>query len=338
MRIEALIPDLPQLREANLSPSQAVRLLAGDLPDLEAGMQIPATVLQVRGSATLLDLKGAQVLVDGLPNLAPGTDLSVRVTAAGPNPILEIAPGPRETAPPLPLTLGQDLVAQLLQQLPNGNLLINVNGVPLEASAPPGLQAGTSVAVQVVQIQPQVVLQILNNATSPVAQAIQIIRANLTDRLGVGESLQELQQALAEALGMPSGQDRPGGADPASAVLNRLFPEGSSTGNSFPPSLSRLAALLDQLLPGESPPTGADLANFVRQGGLQFEAHLAQATREGGSAVAQVASEDLKGVVLQALRDLAQGGMTQAGEELMGALRVISESSSRSKPSMCWPS
>ena len=50
MRIEALIPDLPQLREANLSPSQAVRLLAGDLPDLEAGMQIPATVLQVRGS------------------------------------------------------------------------------------------------------------------------------------------------------------------------------------------------------------------------------------------------------------------------------------------------
>jgi hypothetical protein len=76
-----------------------------------------------------------------------------------------------------------------------------------------------------------------------------------------------------------------------------------------PPSITKLYTLIKILLPEHAPPTAEHLAAFVRDGGLHYETKLLRLVESTPQALAQVAEEDLKGLLLQALQDLetAQG-------------------------------
>src|SRR5271166_3598614 len=103
------------------------------------------------------------------------------LTSAG-EPIQAAGLAVRLVAGNLPLTVGQEVVARVVQQLPGGHVLIDVKGVPLDASAPPGLQPGTEVPLRVAQLEPQVVFHIVEQSPSIESQAAQVVRVNLADR------------------------------------------------------------------------------------------------------------------------------------------------------------
>src|SRR5579884_3251129 len=189
MRIDGVNPGPAVAADPVQSAGLAVRLLAGELPDLPLGQPIPATVAGTQGTTTLLNVQGQQVAVAGLPRLPVGAEVAVTLKGSAANPVLEVAPGPPPSVPALPLSVGQEVVAHVDQQLPNGHVLITVKGVPLEASAPPGLQPGAEVPLRVAQVQPQVVFHIVENSPSVETQAAQVVRVNLPDRAPVAASL-----------------------------------------------------------------------------------------------------------------------------------------------------
>src|SRR5690349_14693819 len=92
MRIDGVIPGLTGAGEPIRAAAVAVRLLAGNLPDLPPGRPVPATVVAAQGAATVLNVQGRQLLVDGLPRLPAGTEVAVTLQSATPDPVLEVAP------------------------------------------------------------------------------------------------------------------------------------------------------------------------------------------------------------------------------------------------------
>jgi hypothetical protein len=293
MRIDSLVPGQQAARDVAPPPSVAARVLAGDVTNLTAGQQAAGTVLRTQGTATLLEVLGQQLLVEGLPRLPAGSPVAVTLQSLVPAPVLEVSPGLRSAVSPLQPEVGQEMIARVLQQLPNGHTLINVKGVPLDATAPPGLQPGTELTLRVAQIQPQVVFHIVENAPSVETQAAQIIRANYAERVPLADSLVVLRQALA-AVTAPENVEPP------------------------PVSVAHLQTVLDHLLP-EQPATAQEVAAFVRDGGLQLETKLAQVSRDGPAAAARVLDGDVKGLVLRALRDVDAAATSSPQVQTLGA-------------------
>jgi hypothetical protein len=294
MRIDSLAPGQQVTRDAAPPPSITARVLSGDLPNLSAGQQVAGTVLRTQGTATLLEVLGQQLLVDGLPRLPAGSPVAVTLQSLVPAPVLEVSPGLRSAVSPLEPEVGQEMIARVLQQMPNGHTLISVKGVPLDATAPPGLQPGTELTLRVAQIQPQVVFHIVENAPSVETQAAQIIRANYAERVPLADSLGALRQALAAVMA-PENVEPP------------------------PVSVAHLQTVLDRLLP-EQPATAKEVAAFVRDGGLQLETKLAQVSRDSPAAAARVIDGDVKGLVLRALHDVDTAGTSSPIQTLGTAL------------------
>ncbi len=209
-------------------------------------------------------------------------------------PIQTVGLAVRLLAGSLPLSVGQEVVARVVQQLPDGHVLIDIKGVPLDATAPPGLQAGSEVPLRVAQLQPQVVFHIVETSPSVESQAAQVVRVNLADRAPVAESLVALRQAIA-ALAAPENLEPP------------------------PASIAKLQTALDRLLP-EQAPSAETIAAFVRDGGLQLEAKLARAADGGPAAAGRVIDGDVKGLVLKALTEIQAAGASPQAEGLAAAL------------------
>jgi hypothetical protein len=292
MRIDGAIPGLTSAGESIRAAGLAVRLLAGDLPDLSANQATAATVVSTQGTATLLAVKGQQILVEGLPSLPAGTELALTLRG-GANPVLEVSPGPPPAAAALPLSVGQEVAARVVQQLPGSHVLIDIKGVALEATAPPGLEPGTELTLRVAQIEPQIVFQIVENSPSVESQAAQVVRVNLADRAPVAESLVALRQAIADLVA-PENLEAP------------------------PESIARLQTALDRLLPEQSP-SAETVTAFIRDGGLNLEAKIARAADGPPAAAARAIDGDVKGLVLRALDDV-QGAASPQAQGLGAAL------------------
>ncbi|MBI3301626.1 MAG: hypothetical protein HYZ72_06065 [Deltaproteobacteria bacterium] len=165
-----------------------------------------------------------------------------------------------------------------MEELPSGRLLINLQGSLLEAEALEGLSVGAELFARVEQLQPQIVLRILDPGQGIEAEAARILRANLPHQVLVGDSLNALRQELTRLAGLPT-QAAP------------------------PPSLTKLQTLLKNLLLDDTSPTAEHLATFVRDGGLHYEAKLLRLAEEHPQALAHAAEGDVKGLLLQALKD-----------------------------------
>lgn len=276
-------------------PEVPVRVLAGDVSALALGERVKITILETTNVGTLIDVNGTRVRVEPLPNAQAGTELFAHLSGTTSEPTLAVEVRPSQTVPtPIPLQPGQTVTGRVVDQLPTGNLLIEVEGIPLEALAPEGLSKGQELPLRVEQLQPQVVLRILPRAEEVQAQALQVLRAHLADRVPAAQAFDQLQQTLAPLVGHqpPSGT---------------------------PPSVSQLHEVLQRLLP-DAPLTHEQVKTLVRDGGLQLEARLAQAAPEAPERVAQISREDLKALVLRVLHEV-EAGKTQQAE-----LRPLSDS------------
>lgn len=315
MRIDAARPNLFEALQQQQQQRAVLRVLEGDVSALPVRERLSATVVQTTSAGTLLNLRGNRILVEGLPDsVRPGTDLMVRIAGLFPEAILEMDTGNRSSPDPaatggksllalrggrdgapqlLNLEVGQEVMGQVKEALSGERMLVDVKGTLVEAelrgtlpeAASRGqLKAGSELPLRVEQLQPSVVFRILDQAASILTgkDAVQILQANLSNQTPVGQTLQTLQQALANLTG--------GGTAPT-----------------LPPGLEGLQSLLQELIPGNQPPTAERLAAFIQEGGLQLESKLAQLAKESGpqpsEAVSQTAAKDLKAQLLSALKE-----------------------------------
>lgn len=259
-------------------PYGSVRLPAEDLPPLFLGEQLNVRVLDVEGDRALIVLKGVKVAIARLPGLEAGTELFVRVTSLSPRPVLEINTRDALTGHFPSLNVGQELVVHVLEQLPEGHMLLGVQGTRLEAAAPTTLAIGTRLPVVVEQLRPQVVLRVLDPGSAVQAEAAELLRAHLPYRVPAGVALGTLQQAL-----------------------HRFSAHMTSE---VSPTLVRVQSFLAAVVPPNVPPTPERLATLVRDGGMHYEAKLARHVREGQRAITRAADADLKGLLLRTVREL----------------------------------
>ncbi|HEX9452975.1 MAG TPA: flagellar hook-length control protein FliK [Candidatus Binatia bacterium] len=189
-------------------------------------------------------------------------------------------PGPATAAAQatLPaLELGQEIMAEVVDQLADGRIVLQLGGALIEAENPGQLYQGQLLRLQVEQLQPQVILHILGQEPTLEVQ----LKNLLLQRLPAGEmvSVTELQQALNAEL---VNQDR--------------TPLGSA--------LEKLKFFLSAVLPQGGNWTAERLRQFVREFGLQYEAKLLRAVKAGSEDLGAISDHDLKGLLLQLLEEL----------------------------------
>lgn len=279
----------------------------GEQVDLFPGQRLNATVMSVNGRNALIELNGTPLTLAGLQGVQPGTELSVLVTQVAPRLLLDVAARP--TKPQLqqpPLTLGQQVTAEVIEALANGNLLVDILGTPLEAETSSQFPAGAKLTARVERLRPQLILQVLpgvdHAGASDVAsglqqEALHVLRANISHHASSGESLQVLEHELTALIDHPQQGE-------------------------VPPSIAKLQTFIKTLFPHETPPTAEHLAAFIRDGGLLYESKLFHAFAEHPQAFNAVAESDLKGLLLQALKDveIAQDKKATATPELVDSV------------------
>lgn len=265
--------------------------VSGDVPELFPAQRLTATVLERNGQQAVIDLKGTQLALTALPGWKPGVELSIQVAQVVPKLLLEVTPRLAKTPAQLPpLAIGQEVEAEVVEELSNGSVLVSIQGALLEAEAPATRLLGKIFAARVEQLRPQVVLHILpgteeEGESDPMpdiqTEAVRLLRTtNIANRTASAESLNILTQELTSFVEHP----------PQDVV---------------PPSITKLHSLIKTLLPEHAPPTAEHLAAFVRDGGLHYEAKLLRLAESTPQALTQMAEEDFKGLLLQALKDLA---------------------------------
>ncbi len=180
--------------------------------------------------------------------------------------------------------------------------VIDLKGSPFHMGLSPGLQEGAKVLVRVAGLNPQPVLEVVNQPEPNLeTEVVNLIRTNLAEAIPTEQALTNLQQVLTEFVA---------GDSPQAAL----------------PSVARLQAFLQEVLASPAAPTPERVARLIADGGLQYEAKLANLVRadlagnadskspqEAGRARPTVANapepetiarQDWKGLLLQVQQDL----------------------------------
>ena len=283
MKIDGIRPDSLGTQAQLVGTVVAVQAIEGKLPDLFRGQHFTATVVEANKQHVRLNLHDALITLPLSADVQPGTELSLRVANVTPQLLVEVTSPPSRLAIPLPpLTLGQAIEVELLEELPNGRVLVNLQGTSLEAEVASDIPIGARVQASVTQLQPQIVLQLVANAKqSWQSEALHLLRSTVAHRVPESESLQTLLPAL--------------------ATLIEAAPH-----NEVPTSVTKLHTFLKTLLQDTTPPDAERLATFIRDGGLQYEAKLTQQATLHSPDFTRVAESDVKGLLLQTLKDLQQ--------------------------------
>lgn len=183
------------------------------------------------------------------------------------------------THPLPPLELERVLEATVVQRLPDERWLLDIDGVWVAAEDPGGLEVGQRLRLYVEQLQPQVVLLIVEKESAVDGEVARLWRTHVPFQLGAGASLDKLQKQLA----------------------SQLEPRGA--GN-HPPSLRKLHDLVAGLLTEEAPSGAARVHAFINNSGLYYEAKLFRAVVKDPLSLREIANGDLKGLLLAALQEL----------------------------------
>lgn len=178
-----------------------------------------------------------------------------------------------------PLELGQELEALILEELAGGRLLLKVGATFIEADGPGGLAAGQYLRLRVEQLQPQMVLHVMDVEPTLEAAAARLLRGHLPAHADSGELLDSLQYLLSALLDSPSGA------------------------TSSAEKLARLRESISTLLASGTPITAEKLELLARDGGLFYEAKLFSAAANHGEQLMEIADHDLKGLLLSALQE-----------------------------------
>jgi hypothetical protein len=283
MRFGSIPFNLLGSEELRQALSERVQQATSTLFDLQIGEQIPAQVVKVSPLGVLINLKGSQLLLQGLSGLKAGTELIVKVTGLEPQISLQVlsSVSPRQ-APLLAFEIGQEVTAKVAEQSAEGSFLIDIQGASFEAFSPEELPIGSWLNLRVEQLEPHLAFQIIDPQSDMTTAALQLMRDHLPHSATAAQSLERLQQALLGLANIPLRGDVP----------TKELALG----------LNRMQTLLDQFLPQGTPPDGRQIITLVRDGGLQYESKLAAAVVSGHEEMARIAQGDLKGQILYLLQ------------------------------------
>lgn len=177
------------------------------------------------------------------------------------------------------LELGLELEATVTDELAGGRILLQVGNSLIEADSPGGLSAGQALKLRVEQLQPQIVLQITQAEPSLKAEATQLLRQHLPVHADEGQLLENLQKLLAAHF-----SKEPGGSEIKSP-------------------LAKLHEAITHLVAQETPVQPETVESLLQDGGIFYEAKLAQATQQDPESLRVIADQDLKGLLLSALSE-----------------------------------
>ncbi len=278
------------------------RLLQGDVTGLELGKRAAGIVVEASSERTVVDINGRFITLPGKLGYEAGEQAGVRLLARGPKTLVQLfqlnATGNEQK---LPLALGQQLTARIVNPMPGGRTLIAVDGRLMSADGPEGLRNGTVIPLQVEQLRPELVFRIIGHEDSVGRLAAEMVSERLPNRRSLGETLQSLRAALRGLLATPADDPLPAGVERLNAWLQNLFPDGKA---------------LD----------ARGYLNLLRHGGLTYEAVIARLMAENPGALAAFAEQDLKGLLLRAMRDVdasTQLRLKSLAEPLLNHLNQI---------------
>jgi len=153
----------------------------------------------VKGKTIIRLEQGETLKLDEAPTLAPGQKVLLRLTGkAGATPAfikLMATEGKTEASQPL-LKQGQELISRMVQKLPSGKMLIEIQGQQFEANAPRGISSGDHMLLRVSGIQPQPSFEVLDRIPNVKTRAVNLLRNLLINRTPVGTDMMNLYQAL----------------------------------------------------------------------------------------------------------------------------------------------
>jgi len=225
-----------------------------------------------------IDLGGRSFPIQA-SNLSPGQTVLIRLASSvNLNSLSQSPPAPSApAASPARAPLTQ---AEVVASQPNGQYTIVASGKTINVLASEPLTVGTTVLGRIETTSNGPVLEL--DAPEEVSQSevATAILQNSPQRSSLGDALQALLQGIPRLL-------TAAGDNPA-----------------LTSSIERLGNSLSQLLSdNESSPSPQRLAQFVQDGGLQYEAKLARlsATEPAPELVQRVADGDLKGQLLSVL-------------------------------------
>jgi hypothetical protein len=195
-----------------------------------------------------------------------------------------------------PLEIGQEIGALVVEAMADGRVLLDIGGALVDADNPGGLHAGQTLRLHVDQLEPQLSLHIVARELAPEDQLTKFLRQRLP--LGAEVSLTDLQTIIESLDGR------------GEAALPRA-------------GLEKLARFVANLVDSENPWSAERLLQFVRDGGLHYEMKLLRAVAEKSSDLAEIADNDLKGLLIGALQRLETAGLT--GDLLDGISRKLND-------------
>jgi hypothetical protein len=176
-----------------------------------------------------------------------------------------------------PLELGQEIDTRVVDKLADGRLLLEIAGTLVEANDPGSLLPGQRLRLQVDLIEPQLLLQIVDQELSLEAEVAKLLRRRLP--LGEQDSLSALTAKIASVSTLEDG----------TAPLVRL---------------EKLRNFLAALVNSTETMTADRLIQLVRDGGLHYEMKLLRAVAQSYGDFSEIADGDLKGLLLGALQEL----------------------------------
>ena len=189
-----------------------------------------------------------------------------------------------------PLELGQEFDAVVLQLLPGDRLLLELGGSQIEAESSSALNPGQQLRVRVDQIQPQVLLHVTEVVSTLEAEAAKLLRSHLPAHADAGQLLEQLASLL----------------------------ESENQNQLGTPALAKLKQALATLLSEGKPPDAEGLKHLLQDGGVYYEAKLFRTARENPQRLAEVAENDLKGLLLSTLKEAGSGASSAALKNAIG--------------------
>ena len=279
----------PDGQSLQSSSSTGVRLLAGQLPDVQLGVEIPARIIEMVHGKALLQLAESTIQIEQPPGAQEGAQVIIRLLQDSPQPLLDVrVVGNAGPASASSWQVGQELVASVIGQSGEHQLLLETQGTQLDAVSPHDFPVGSALKLQVDQVEPQIVLLVIDHFPNVQLSALQVLRTHLQAQVPMGESIAAIEQAI-----------------------EQLHQDSSSAGKA---ESDQLQTLLKSILPHAEEPESDRIAEYVRNGGLNYEAKLAGAASAGLHGLAKVAAEDFKGAALKLLQALEQEGNTDAAK------------------------
>ncbi len=302
-----------------LSASQKETFMAR----LTSGQLLSGKVEKALSDTTfLINFKGMKVVAESMTPLKPGQQIQTRMVHTQPQAVMNLITegAPEQEAPSVPgisaesavkskltlllsasqketfiarLAAGELLSGKVEKVLSKTTFLLNVKGMKVVAESMTPLKPGQQIQARMVQVQPQVVMNLVTEAI-PEQKALALIRSYLPLQINWGELIEGLKGLL---------------GDKDLYLLETVVDKGLL--GKMISSLSTLS--FDKDNAGDS----EKIKQFIEHSGLFYESKLKQAILSEESSpkhLEKVMEKDLKGLLLKLSQKLEEVSGKQNGE------------------------